>query len=205
MFGNRAAAISCCREAPTNALVTIDCTRGVQRRHRRSAMPHRGRYTERPAPATDAARQSRTRCGLGSAPRRSSQASSAGRLLCDPLVSAPVFRTALFADLMALVVLDFLRLAFFMNPLVPKFVQLGCSLVHAKPRRLFSVPAQKKDPLPSLDECRAGVRERDRGALAAERADQPLHPSSGCKDKLMRVTTASQERFSCWGYTRSKQ
>ena len=56
VFGNRAAAISCCREAPTNALVAIDCTRGVQRRHRRSAMPHRGRYTERPAPATDAAR-----------------------------------------------------------------------------------------------------------------------------------------------------
>ena len=37
VFGNRAAAISCCREAPTNALVAIDCTRGVQRRHRRSA------------------------------------------------------------------------------------------------------------------------------------------------------------------------
>ena len=33
----------------------------------------------------------------------------------------------------------------------------------------------------------------------------PLHPSSGRKDKLMRVTTASQERFSSCGYTRSKQ
>ena len=29
---------------------------------------------------------------------------------------APVFRTALFADLIAFVVLDFLRLAFFMIP-----------------------------------------------------------------------------------------
>ena len=73
-----------------------------------------GRYTERPASATDAARQSRTRCGLGSAPRRSSQASSAGCLPCDPLESSPVFRAALFADLMAFVVLDFLRLAFLM-------------------------------------------------------------------------------------------
>jgi hypothetical protein len=41
------------------------------------------------------------------------------------LSPAPVFRTALFADLMAFVVLDFLRLAFFMIPPVPGFVQLG--------------------------------------------------------------------------------
>ena len=31
------------------------------------------------------------------------------------------------------------------------------------------------------------------------------YPSSGRKDRLMRVTTASQERFSSWGYVRSKQ
>ena len=41
------------------------------------------------------------------------------------LSPAPVFRTALFADLMAFVVLEFLRLAFFMIPPVPRFVQLG--------------------------------------------------------------------------------
>jgi hypothetical protein len=29
--------------------------------------------------------------------------------------------------------------------------------------------------------------------------------SSGRSDRLMRVTTASQERFSCCGYLRSKQ
>jgi hypothetical protein len=41
------------------------------------------------------------------------------------LSPAPVFRTALFADFIAFVVLDFLRLAFFMIPPVPRFVQLG--------------------------------------------------------------------------------
>jgi hypothetical protein len=41
------------------------------------------------------------------------------------LSPAPVFRTALFADLMAFVVLDFLRLALFIIPPVPRFVQLG--------------------------------------------------------------------------------
>jgi len=34
---------------------------------------------------------------------------------------------------------------------------------------------------------------------------QKIYPSSGRKDRLMRVTTASQERFSSWGYVRSKQ
>ena len=37
------------------------------------------------------------------------------------------------------------------------------------------------------------------------RRTRAVHPSSGRKDKLMRVTTASQERFSSCGYTRSKQ
>ena len=36
------------------------------------------------------------------------------------LSPAPVFRTALFADLIAFVVLDFLRLAFFMISFLPK-------------------------------------------------------------------------------------
>ena len=58
---------------------------------------------------------------------------------------------------MAFVVLDFLRLAFFMIPPVPKFVQLGCLSFVPSPRRLFSVPSQKKTLSPSLDECQAGV------------------------------------------------
>ena len=37
------------------------------------------------------------------------------------------------------------------------------------------------------------------------RRPPPSYPSSRRKDKLMRVTTASQERFSSCGYTRSKQ
>ena len=56
------------------------------------------------------------------------------------LSPAPVFRTALFADLMAFVVLDFLRLVFFMIPPVPGFVQLGSFLVRAKP------PPKKQSP-----------------------------------------------------------
>ena len=50
-------------------------------------MPHRGRYTERPAPATDAARVGQD--AIGSAPRHSSQASRAGCLLCDALRVLP--------------------------------------------------------------------------------------------------------------------
>jgi hypothetical protein len=41
--------------------------------------------------------------------------------------------------------------------------------------------------------------------LAVANTMYHLHPSSGRKDKLMRVTTASQDRFSSCGYTRSKQ
>ena len=59
----------------------------------------------------------------------------------DACPCAPVFRTALFADLMAaFVVLDFLRLAFFMIPPVPRFVQLGSFLDSAKP------PPKKQSP-----------------------------------------------------------
>ena len=71
-------------------------------------MPHRGRYTERPAlQARPVARAA---------------------FFATRLSPAPVFRAALFADLTAFVVLDFLRLAFFMIPPVPRFVQLGSFL-----------------------------------------------------------------------------
>ena len=45
----------------------------------------------------------------------------------------------------------------------------------------------------------------NRSARSRASGPTPIHPSSGRKDKLMRVTTASQERFSSCGYTRSKQ
>ena len=44
---------------------------------------------------------------------------------------APVFRTALFADLIAFVVFDFLRLAFFIIPPVPRFVPLAFFSIRA--------------------------------------------------------------------------
>ena len=58
--------------------------------------------------------------------------------LATRLSPAPVFRAALFADLMAFVVLDVLRLAFFMIPPVPRFVQLG-SFLHLRQAR-FGLP-----------------------------------------------------------------
>ena len=75
--------------------------------------------------------QRRTRCDSGSAhPDRGVQARPVARaaFFATRLSPAPVFRTALFADFMAFVVLDFLRLAFFMIPPVPRFVQLGSFL-----------------------------------------------------------------------------
>jgi hypothetical protein len=81
-------------------------------------MPHRGRYTERPAlQARPVARAA---------------------FFATRLSPAPVFRAALFAELMAFVVLDFLRLAFFMIPPVPRF---GSAWLFSRfvpsPRRLF--------------------------------------------------------------------
>jgi hypothetical protein len=92
-------------------------------------MPHRGRYTERPAlQARPVARAA---------------------FFATRLSPAPVFRAALFADLMAFVVLDFLRLAFFMIPPVPGFVQLGCSLVSCQaPPVIFGCRAKRPSRLP---------------------------------------------------------
>jgi hypothetical protein len=82
-------------------------------------MPHRGRYTERPAPATDAARVGQDATEVQARPV------ARAVFFATRLSPAPVFRAALFADLMAFVVLDFLRLAFFMISPVPRFVQFG--------------------------------------------------------------------------------
>ena len=59
------------------------------------------------------------------------------------LSPAPVFRAALFADLMAFVVLDFLRLAFFMIPPVLSSFSLA-----AKPPPVIFGSLATKDPLP---------------------------------------------------------
>ena len=116
------------------------------------------------------------------------------------LSPAPVFRAALFADLIAFVVLDVLRLAFFMIPPVSRFRP---DSFHAPPV-ILRLSCKKTFSPPSMDAKRAFTA-RSRPARSRASRSTPIHPSSGRKDKLMRVTTASQERFSSWGYTRSKQ
>ena len=89
------------------------------------------------------------------------------------LSPAPVFRAALFADLRAFVVLDVLRLAFFMiPPFLDSFTWLLSRFVPS-PAGYFAVPLQKKtSPRPRwMPSWRS---QRDRRLFAAERADQPL-------------------------------
>ena len=66
------------------------------------------------------------------------------------LSPAPVFRAALFADLMAFVLLEFLRLAFFMIPPIPSLGSFSLAVlsIRAKPPPVIFGSRAKKRPSP---------------------------------------------------------
>ena len=141
----------------------------MQRRHRRSAMPHRGRYTERPAPATDAARVGQD--AIGSAPRHSSQASRAGCLLCDALESCPRLPNGTFRRPYGLRRIGFFAFGLFHDSSVPKVRSAWLFLNSCQAPAGYFVPRKKKTLSPPSMNGKLAFTERERGALAAERAD----------------------------------
>ena len=84
---------------------------------------------------------------------------------------------------MAFVVLDFLRLAFFMIPPVLSSFSLAVLDSCQAPAGYFRFPRNKRpSPLPSMN------AELAIGARSQQSEQTNPHPSSGRKDKLMRVT-----------------
>ena len=72
---------------------------------------------------------------------------------------------------MAFVVLDFLRLAFFMISSVPKVRSAWLFLNSCQAPAGYFVPRKKKTLSPPSMNGKLAFTERERGALAAERAD----------------------------------